>query len=131
MDSGSKSQKALAKSKVLGLERGRSQFFSLRDLSGRVIPGLPSVVELPAGGHPSNYKDGVYIIGELFCEAKDVEALDPEERASLLRHPHMLCYGHRQEMRVAENKVQIRKWAKALIWTLLIAQPVMAWLAES
>ena len=101
-------------------------FFPLRDLSGRQIPGMPSVVELPKGADPSDYEDGVYVIGELFIPAIDMDKLDPYQRDSLLKHPHMLLYGHRgREMQLMDGNLTLKKVAVAVALMLLIAHPVL------
>ena len=104
-------------------------FYPLRDLSGRQIPGLPSVVELPDTLSPRDYEDGVYLIGELFIPVADMDRLDPYERQALLRHPHMLLYGHRgREMQLMENHI-LKRVAVAVVACLLLAHPLLGLLS--
>lgn len=104
-------------------------FVPLRDPSGRRVPGAPGVVELPKGIKPSDYEDGVYIIGEIFIPAADMAKLSPTERCSLLRHPHMLLYGHKdREMQLMDSQV-LKRVAVGLGACLLLAHPVLGWLA--
>ncbi len=108
---------------------GSSDFYPLRDLSGRKIPGMPNVIQLPEGTSPATYKDGAYIVGEIWLPASDVDRLNPFDRRSLLKHPHMLVYGHAgREMRAAENVV-IKRVAVAVASCLLLAHPVIGWLS--
>ena len=100
-------------------------FFPLRDLSGRQIPGMASVFELPKDMKPSDYEDGVYVIGEIFIPARDMDRLNPDERDSLLSNPYILLYGHRgREMRAADDYV-IRRVAVCLAGALLVAHPLL------
>lgn len=100
-------------------------FFPLRDLSGRQIPGMASVFELPKDMKPSDYESGVYVIGEIFIPTKDMDRLDPQERDSLLSHPYILLYGHRgRELRIADNNI-IRRVAVAVGACLLVAHPLL------
>jgi len=102
-----------------------ANFFPLRDLNGRQIPGMPSVIELPKGLAPSDYKDGVYLVGEILIPAADMDRLNPFERRSLLKHPHMLLYGHRgREMQVMDSHVLTRV-AVGLGACLLLAHPLL------
>ena len=101
-----------------------SNFYPLRDLSGRKIPGMPNVIELPKGATPADYKNGAYLVGQMFMPLADVDRLNPFERRSLLKHSHMLMYGYgSREMRAVENQV-IRRVAVAVCWALLLAHPV-------
>lgn len=106
-----------------------SDFYPLRDLSGRTIPGMPSVIELPRGTTPATYRDGAYIVGEIWLPVADVDKLNPFDRRTLLKHPHMLVYGHQgREIRAAENVV-IKRVAVAMAGCLLLAHPVIGWLS--
>jgi len=106
-----------------------ANFFPLRDLSGRQIPGMPSVIELPKGAAPADYEEGVYVIGEILIPAADMDKLSPFERRSLLRHPHLLLYGHRdREMQVMDSHV-LRRVAICLGFFLVASQAVAGWLA--
>ncbi len=103
--------------------------FPLRDLSGRQIPGLPSVIELPQTLSPRDYEQGVYVIGELFIPVADMDKLDPFQRRSLLKYPHMLLYGHKgREMRLMESLI-IKRVAVAVGACLLLAHPLLGWLS--
>ncbi len=102
-----------------------ANFYPLRDLSGRKIPGMPSVIELPKGACPASYQDGAYVVGEIWLPVADVDRLGPMDRQALLRHPHMLVYGHAgREMRAAESAL-IKRVAVAVAACLLLAHPVL------
>ena len=102
-----------------------SNFFPLRDLSGRQIPGMANVVELPKGLHPSDYEDGVYVIGEIYIPITDMDKLNPFERASLLRHQHMLLYGHKgREMQLMESQI-LKRVALSLAIALPASQVIL------
>ena len=105
-----------------------STFFPLRDLSGRKIPGMPSMVELPDGSHPGNYERGVYKIGEILVPVADVENMEASDRELLLRQSHMLLYGYRnREMRLAETEtLMVKRVAVGLVLLLLAAHPLLA-----
>lgn len=108
-----------------------SAFFPLRDLSGRKIPGMPNVVELPHGSHPGNYELGVYKIGEMLIPIDDLHRLPQEEQDHLLRYDHMLLYGYRgREMRLAETEtLTVKRVAVGLALLLLAAHPLLYHLA--
>ncbi len=102
-----------------------ADFYPLRDLSGRKIPGMPNVIQLPKGACPATYEDGVYIVGEIWMPVADVDRLSPFDRRTLLKHPHMLVYGHAgREMRAAESAL-IKRVAVAVAACLLLAHPVL------
>jgi len=100
-------------------------FFPLRDLSGRKIPGMANVFELPKDMTPAHYEDGVYVIGEVFIPVADMDRLSPEDRSSLLSHPYILLYGHRgREMRAVDDRV-LKRVAVAVGACLLLAHPLL------
>jgi len=101
-------------------------FFPLRDLSGRKIPGMANVFELPKDMTPAHYEDGVYVIGEVFIPVADMDRLSPEDRTSLLSHPYILLYGHRgREMRAVDDRVLLKRVAVAVAACLLLAHPLL------